>query len=134
MPLSSNISIKLDAHSPKKAAVVATDGSHAPTEANSVTIWAASGVEVGNPQQVHGCFTKLLRYALSHLNEMQPSAGPTIVHMPLYGSDADIEIDGTPTAEECRIEIGATLVDKEQSHFIDRTVKRLLEVMLEGAK
>ena len=133
MPLSANVSIVLDAHSPKKDATYATDGGHA-TGANDVTIWAASGVEVGNPQQVVGCFMKLRRYALTELKNMQPSAGPTIVHMPLYAGDSEIEIDGTPTAEECRIEIGATLVDRSQSHFINRTFDRLIEVLLEASK
>ena len=133
MALSSNISVTLDAHSPKKDATVATDGGHT-TGATDVTLWAASGVEVGNEQQVIGCFEKLKRYALTELKNATPSAGPTIVHMPLYAGDPEIEIDGTPQADECRIEIGATLVDKQQSHFIVRTIDRLIEVMLEASK
>jgi hypothetical protein len=134
MPLSTNTSVKLDAHKPKKDAEFYTDGGHAPTGATEITCWAAAGVEVGNRTEVVATFEKLLTYALSNLNTMQPSAGPTIVHAVLSPSDPQIAIDGTPESTECRIEIGADLVDKEQSHFIKRTVDRILERMLEVSK
>jgi len=133
MPVSSNISITLGAHEPKKAATSATDGLHT-TGVNDVTIWAAASVDVSNRESVRGTFEKLWAYGKSNLNTMQPSAGPTVIHGPLEPSDPSITIDGIPTATECRIEIGATLIDKEQSHFISRTVKRLLEALLEGSK
>ena len=134
MAVSSNISIKLNVHSPKKDAEFYTDGGHAPTGADEVTIWAAAGVEVGLPQHLWGTFMSLHAYIQSHLNQAAPSAGPTIVHGVLGCSDSEIEVDGIPTSDQCRIEIGANIVNKGQSHFLDRTFKRLIERGLEESK
>lgn len=133
MPLSSNTSVTLNAHEPKKNATLATDGLHT-TGATDMTLWASAGVEVGNRTEVIATFETLLAYALTELKNMAPSAAPTIVHGPLSASDSQIAIDGVPVSTDCRIEIGADLVNKQQSHFIDRTFKRLREVMLEASK
>ena len=133
MPLSTNTSVTLNVHKPKKDATIATDGLHT-TGADDITHWAAAGVEVGNRTEVIATFEKLLAYALSQLNTMPPSAGPTIVHGPLSPSDSQIAIDGVPVAADCRIEIGANVVNKQQSHFLNRTSRRIREAILEASK
>ena len=128
MALTANTSILLGAHEPKTAAVIATDGGHT-TGANDVTIWAGSTVSLSNITELVCTFEKLLTYALSELRSLPPEG--CNVHSPVAGM---ISIGGTAGAAECSIELGSTLVDKQQSHFIKRTTDRLLEVLLERAK
>ena len=131
MALTANTSILLGAHKPKSAAVIATDGGHT-TGANDVTIWAGSTVSLSNITELVCTFEKLLTYALSELRSLPPEG--CTVHSPVSPSDGMISIGGNAGAAECSIELGSTLVDKQQSHFIKRTTDRLLEVLLERAK
>ena len=132
MAILNNTSIVLGFEQAKKDAVVDQPGIAA--AAGEMRIWAAAGVDETKTQSNIGDFHKLFRFALSDLSQVGTSADPTIYHMISGGSDADIERDGTPTAAQLRLEIGATLIDLEQSHFIDRTFKRLIERWLEEAK
>jgi len=122
-----NTSIALDAHSPKKDAVVAIG---APTVAeNTVAIWAGANINPDLTQSIVGGFQLLKAFALSSLGGTSVAR----VHMPLGGGSADCRINGVVTADELVIEMGQNLGSNEtdRSHFIDRTVKRLIEVWLE---
>jgi len=132
MAIAANTRIKLDAHSPKKDSVVDTPGT-APT-GTEVAIWARAAVPTGTPQSVVGGFEQLRRYALTQMVSMDGLTDPHVVHMALGAGEPGIEIDGTPTTTEISIEIGATLAAKSQSHFVDRTVTRLIERWLEASK
>jgi hypothetical protein len=125
--------IKLGASSPKKDAVVDAPGTAA--AAGEVAIWAAADVPENLPQQVVGDFHKLFRYAKSNMPAIDASvATPVVVHMPYGGADNDIEIDGTPTAGEVRLEIGQDIATGQKSHFLNRTFNRLIERWLEESK
>ena len=43
------------------------------------------------------------------------------------------ELDGAPGTDEVTLSIGATVVAKEQSGFIDRTTRRLSDYITEDA-
>ena len=132
MSLAANSSITLNKHTPKKDATV-NNGTGAPTTGtDDVSIWAAANIDPYLGQQLVGDFTKLHRWAQSTMVSL--TGTPAIVHMPLGGSDADIELNGTPTADELRLEIGAGIHGPDQSHFLDRTFKRLIERWLEETK
>lgn len=133
MTIANNTRIKLGVSKPKKDAVVAAPGTAA--GADEIAIWAASTVPENLTEQVVGDYWKLFRYAKSNMPAILASvATPVVVHMPSGGSDPDIEIDGTPTSDEVRLEIGADVAGGSKSHFLDRTFKRLVERWLEESK
>jgi len=133
MGIANNTRIKLGVSSPKKDAVVDAPGTAAGT--GEIAIWAAADVDETRTQPIIGDFWKLFRYAKSNMRLIDASvATPVVVHMLANDSDAGIEIDGTPTAGELRLEIGAFTASGSKSHFLDRTFKRLLERWLEESK
>jgi hypothetical protein len=133
MPILANTRIKLGANKPKKDAVVDQPGTAAVL--NEVGIWAATDVPENLTQSVVGDFEKLFRYAKSNMPAIAASVNdPVVIHMPTGGGDPDIEIDGVPTADEVRLEIGATIAGGEKSHFLKRTFDRLIERWLEESK
>lgn len=120
-----NQSIALDAHSPKKDAVVATG---APTVGDStVAIWAGANVNPGLTQSIVGSYQALNAYALGNIQNIS-----AVIQMPLGGGSADVVVDGTPDADSVMLYLGADIVAKQQSHFADRTVTRLIEAWLEA--
>ena len=133
MAIANNTRIKLGTSSPKKSAVVASPGTAA--AAGEIAIWAAADVIETRTQPLIGDFWKLFRYAKSNMPAIEASvATPVVVHMPVNTGDSQIEIDGTPTAGEIRLEIGQGTATGSRSHFLDRTFKRLLERWLEESK
>lgn len=120
-----NQSIKLDVHSPKKASVVAT-GAPVPA-ATEIAIWAGADINPGLVQSIVGGFQALHAYAQTELKNITAT-----VQMPLGGGSGSIEADGTPGAGDLVLYVGSDVVAKQQSHFLDRTFKRLIEVWLEG--
>lgn len=120
-----NQSITLESSAPKKDAVIATG---APTVGvTAVAIWAGANINPNLVQSIIGGFEVLHRYAQTNL----PKVANT-VQMPLGGSEADIVLNGVPTADDLVLEIGTTVKGKSQSHFVDRTFKRLREAWLEA--
>ena len=133
MAIANNTSIKLGVSKPKKDAVVESPGTAA--AASELRIWAAAGVDEALTQSIAGDFWKLFRYAKSNMPAIEASvATPVVVHMPAGGGDPDIEIDGVPTTDELRLEIGQDTATGSKSHFMDRTFKRLVERWLEESK
>ena len=120
-----NTSIKLDVHSPKKAAVVATG---APTvAATEVAVWAGANINPNLVQSIIGGYEALNAYALTNIANIT-----AVVQMPLGGGSGSVVPDGTPDADSIMLYVGSDIVAKQQSHFLDRTFKRLREVWLEG--
>ena len=133
MAIPNNTRIRLGVSAPKKDAVVDQPG--IPPTGVQIAIWAAASVPENLTQQVVGDFHKLFRYAKSNMPAIAASiADPVVVHMPTGGNDSEIEIDGVPTADEVRLEIGTETALNSESHFLDRTFKRLIERWLEESK
>lgn len=129
MPVdTANTSIKLGIHKPKKDRVVAV-GTQA-VAADEMLIWAGSSVNVNLTQSIIGTFDVLFRYAKANLQTL-PATGPTILHCALGASEKGVLVDGVPTASQCRLHIGADVISKQLSHYLDRTHKRLREAWLE---
>ena len=124
-----NQSITLGAHSPKKDHVVATG---VPTVANdAVAIWVGSAINPALVQSIVGDITDLMRHAKGSMPALAASlADPVVLHKALGAND--VVLDGTPTTSEIQLIIGTDITSKEQSHFLDRTVKRLIEAWLEA--
>ena len=123
-----NVSIALSVHSPKKDAVV--DLGSPTVAATAVAIWAAASVDQDKTQSVVGTFDVLKRYALDTLPSVT-SASPTVYSCVLGAGKVGVTVGGTPGVTTLQIHIGKDLIDKGQSHFIDRTIKRLIERWLE---
>ena len=133
MTIPVNTSIKLDIHKPKKDAVVDQPGTAA--GASEIRIWAAGTVPPALTQSIIGDFEKLFRMAKSKMPLVAVDANdPVIIWMPLGGSDNDIAIDGNPTSDTIRLEIGSDTAKGERSHFLNRTFTRLTERWLEESK
>lgn len=127
MTVAADTSIVLDAHEPKKNATVAT-GLPVPGTTD-VAIWAGSSVDPELCQSIVGGFKVLLATVLTNM-----SSNPVSAAMPLGGGSADVVIDGAGGAALLSIYIGSELASKEQSHFVERTTKRLIERWLEENK
>jgi len=129
-PLAANSSIKLGTEQDKKEATIA---SGAPgTGADEVAIWAAASVDISRRQSVVGTFRSLHRYAQNNLGSL-PATGPTILHVDVGGGNGQIEVDGTPTASQCRLEIGADIITNQESGRLAETFKQLEQVWLEAS-
>ena len=119
-------SIRLDVDAPKKDAVVAT-GDPA-TSPNEVGVWVGSAIT--NPgslnQSIIGTFEVLVRYLLNNLSSITSTA-PTVLRVPLGGTNADVIVGGVVGTGDLVLEVGQPLVDTGNSHLIDRTWKRLRE-------
>lgn len=134
MALTANQGIVLGTSSPKKSATV---GTGAPTVGtNAVGIFIGSTVVVGRPQSVIGQFELLLRYAKTNLKDL--TGTPCVLHVSLAGSYSGIVVNGTagtaPGNGDIRLIIGAGVHSGAKSHFLNRTYKRLIEVLLEENK
>lgn len=137
MAIASNTRIKLGASKPKKAAVVDTPGTPPADSSDEIAIWAASSVPTNIPQSIIGQFTNLFDYAKSNMKAIRAAGAanaPVVVHMPYNGNESEIEIGGTPTATEIRLEIGSLIYNGDRSHFLNRTWVRLRERWLEEDK
>jgi hypothetical protein len=130
MPIAPNTSIKLNIHDPKKDAIVGTAGPG--TTGSDVSIWAGNNIDPQLTQSIVGGFRQLLRFAKENLHDL--SGTPAVVHMPIGGGVPDMDVNGTPTAQELRLHIGAEAYTGGRSHFLDRTFKSLLERWLEESK
>jgi hypothetical protein len=133
MAIANNTRIKLGASSPKKDAVVAAPGT--PAAAGEVALWAAAGVDENLTESIMGTFETLYNYAKSNMTAIEASvATPVVLHVDLGGSQAQVEIDGTPTSDEVRLEIGQDIASGQRSHFLNRTYTRIRERWLEESK
>lgn len=127
MSLTANSYIKLDVHSPKKDFVTAVGVPT--TAATEVCIRLGTNIPIQLRESVVGQIQSLKDYVRSVLKD-----GPTSLQIPYNGSESEIEIDGTHTVDDISIVLGATVRDNQQSHFITRTLDRLIEVFLEQTK
>ena len=133
MAIPNNTSIALGASSPKKDAVVASPGIAA--AAGEVRIWAASGCPENKTQFLVGQWQKMFDTIKGNMNVIEASvATPVIVSMPFDGEISEMVVDGTPTADDLRIEIGQDISAGAKSHFLKRTFDRLIERWLEESK
>jgi hypothetical protein len=124
-----NVSIELGIHSPKKDAVVYLA---APSiAASEVAIHCPTGVNQNLTQSVVGTFRAMLAFALSSQAAYAGAIADTVISCPLGGGAGDCVLDGTPAATDLLLVIGLDAAATSKSHFIDRTVKRLLERWLE---
>lgn len=125
-------SIKLGVDSPKKDSTIETLGMTACT-AREVGIWAGSGVNTSLIQSILGTVEVLKRFAKTDLQARAATApvAETIYSVPLGGTEPNITIDGVPAVGDVRLHVGEEVINKQLSHFLDRTVKRLKEAWLE---
>lgn len=136
MSLVPNTYIILDAHSPKKDRVITVydpEGEDDPPVVadTEVGIFLPANTPLGRTQWVVGVLRTLLAHALTVIKD-----APEVVSVNLNNSgQPQIDVDGTPDPDDDLVLlIGGDIAGKAQSHFLDRTGKRLMEVFLEETK
>lgn len=128
MPIAQDTHVQLGASSPKSSATVATGA--LTLGANEVAIKVGSAVSVSNTQQIIGDFEKLFRYAKTNIDS---ATADTTFSIPLGGSDFDIVTTGHTTSM-LSLYVDTAIMDGNKSHFLNRTFKRCIELLLEDAK
>jgi hypothetical protein len=130
MAIAANSSIVLGGSKPKKDATIATG---APTVGDGdVAIWAGALVNTADrTQQIVGDWHKLFRYVKTNISTW---TGQVFLEIPVGGGDPDIGEVALVTDGHVALIIGADIIDGAQSHFLDRTFKRLIERWLEESK
>jgi hypothetical protein len=124
-----NVSIELGIHSPKKDALVYLG---APTPlASEIAIFSPTGVNVNKVQTLIGTWKVMLAFALNNLAAVEGAVADTVISCLPGGGNAGCQLDGTPIVGGLQLVIGLDSAATGESHFIDRTTKRLLEVWLE---
>ena len=122
MALVANNLYTLDVHSPKKD-IVLTVGPAVPA-ALVVSIHLGSAINVRKEVSLTSTIEQCLRLALSEMPNIVATAHCVVGGKP--------ELDGIPGTDEVTLSIGATVVAKQQTHFIHRTTTRLTEFITEG--
>jgi len=134
MALTVNQGILLGTSSPKKSATVAAGVPTVTTD--TMGIFVGSTVAVNYPQAVVGQFELLFRYAKSNLKDL--TGTPCVLHVALTENYNDIVMNGAagtaPGNADIRLIIGAGVHDGDKSHFLNRTFRRLIEILLEENK
>lgn len=128
MAITADTHIQLGVSKPKKDATVGTGT--LTLGANELAIKVGSAVDVGNTQQIVGDLEKLYRYAKTDIKNV---TADTTYSIPLGGSDADIVKTGHTTST-VSLYIDTAILTGDKSHFLNRTFKRLIELLLEEAK
>jgi hypothetical protein len=128
MTITATTSITLDVHSPKKDAVVTII---APVVGdNDVAIWGNTLTDVSLTTQTAASYRTLFRAMMDNLKEgviASTASGPidVSVHNVAFAP---------PEAGEIGLYIGAYVASGDRSHYLDRTLTRLIEAWLELAK
>lgn len=128
MAITADTHVQLGASKPKTSATVATGT--LTLGADEVAIKVGSAVSVANTQQIIGDFEKLYRYAKSNIGS---ATADTVFSIPLGGSDFDIVTSGHTTGL-LSLYVDTAIMDGDKSHFLHRTFKRCIELLLEDAK
>lgn len=129
-PLAVNTSFKIDTEA-DKIDIVEVIGNPT-TGATDVSIWLADAVIVALRQTNVGTMKVLKRYALNHLNEL-PATGPTILHAIAGGTETDVGVDGVPTSDQIRLEIGADIITGQNSGKLTESTDQLIDAFLEAS-
>lgn len=130
MTISADQHIVLEKSTPKKDATVGT-GDPIDVDDDSMAFWANGIAAPQFTTQTIGTFRKLVDTAKDLAKK--PAAGDLVVSGPIGASDNQVAF-AAPGAGEVGVYVGANLYSNGQTHFIDRTFKRLRERWLELAK
>ena len=131
MALTAGNSIVLGVTKPKVTAVTAVG---APTvAANELAIYVDATAPVTNVEAIVGGFVKLRNRALSTPSLEPDLSGSLVLSMPVGGGDASIVTTGH-AAGLISLYVHGSVFTPGKSHFLDRTFKRLIELLLESAK
>lgn len=128
MPASS--SYLLNVHAPKKDVSISTTWPSLPIGDDEVLIRVPGYAVVPLIESIFSTFQVLKAAALTNLKD-----SPELLAAPVGGTSADVEIDGEAEGlVNVNLWLGAGVSGKQQSHFIARTIDRLLEAFLEDSK
>lgn len=124
-----NTTFTLNVHFPKKDTVLTTGVDQSAINPNEVAIFIPT-FAVDRPQWFVGQLKSMFDYGLTNMRQ-----GWTSISAGVAAPESGFAIDAAdePLAT-LYIIIGANIRDKQQTHFFDRTFKRLIERLLEEWK
>jgi hypothetical protein len=129
MTLASNDHLLLDKNGIRKDV---TQGTGTPTvAADEIAIHIGSSVPANLVQTHIGGFHVLMRYAIQ---DMRDQSDLTLWKMNYHTSEPGITTGGLLGTEGLGLYLGANIVNKQESHFVDRTFKLLCEAWIEAGK
>lgn len=136
-----NTRISLGASSPKKDAVISGIFDVPADDSDTISIFlddtGGTRLDLTNIQRIVGTVMVLLKYAKTNLHNLQPTglAGTYTYLVAQPGSgEAGVRLNDTLQDGDITLDIGAQVYEGAKSHFLDRTVKRLIERFLEEQK
>lgn len=128
MALTANTHIQLNVSKPKKDATIAQGT--ITLGANEVAIKLGTLISLSNPQQIVGDLEKLYRFAKTNIKNY---TSDTVFSITPGGADNDIVTTGHTTSL-ISLYVDSLVLTGDRSHFLHRTYKRLVELLLEEAK
>lgn len=100
---------------------------------DDIAIWFGANVPLDNRQSNVGNVESIRRYIKSKWDNVTPIGTAMIFHMDFNGTYEDVEVNGTPTADQIRIEVGDTVYTKQNSSQFIEGVNTLVDAYLEAS-
>jgi hypothetical protein len=132
MAIVANTSFKIPANG---VALDITEAVGTPTTGvDEMALWLASTVSLVNRQSNYGTTVVLLNYIKNNWAYIAATGGVMIFHVDQGGTNQDVEVNGTPTADQIRIEVGDTVYTSQNSNHLTTGMDYLLDYYLEASK
>jgi hypothetical protein len=100
---------------------------------DDISIWFGSTVPLNTRQSNHGNVTSIRRFIKSQWDDVAAIGTAMIFHMDFNGTYENVEVNGTPGADQIRIEVGDTVYTKQNSGQFIEGVNTLLDAYLEAS-
>ncbi len=129
--IESNTSFKIPADGDKLDVTIAVG---TPTTGdNDISLWFADSVTLDDRQTNVGTAKALGRYIKANWDYITATGSAMIFHVDQGGTEEDVEVNGTPTAGQIRIEVGDTIYTKQNSNHLSVGIEQLIQVYLESS-
>jgi hypothetical protein len=100
---------------------------------DDISIWFAANVPLDTRQSNNGNVKSIRRYIKSKWDDVAPIGTAMIFHMDFNGTYEDVEVNGTPTSDQIRIEVGDNIYTQQNSSQFIEGVNTLIDAYLEAS-
>ena len=100
---------------------------------DEIAIWFAADVPLENRQSNVGNVLSIRRYIKSKWDDIVATGSTMIFHMDFNGTYEDVEVNGTPTADQIRIEVGNDIYSQQNSSQFIEGINTLLDAYREAS-
>lgn len=129
--IAANTSFKVDKNG-VKADVIEFVGNPT-TGDDDISIWFAADVPITTRQSNIGNVLSIRRFIKSQWDDITAIGTAMIFHMDFNGTYEDVEVNGTPTADQIRVEVGDNVYTKQNSGQFIEGVNTLIDAYLEAS-